>query len=1004
MSIPLTLRTIKGSKLTFNELDSNFLALRNAINSAVASDTFVTGGTYNPATVELDFTGVAGFNPFSVDVSALKDDTNTFVTGVTYTQSASTLTLTRNDGVSLSTTIVSSGGGDSYWTAGTAGNFSVAQITDTSTDATGDYSVAFGVNTLASGGTSFVTGTNSIVRGTNSSAHGDGNSVTGSNSFATGGKNIVSGDYSTASGYYTTASGNYSTASGNYSTASGNYSTASGYESVASGLFSTASGNYSTASGRSSHAEGDNSTASGDYSHAEGNGSTASGTYSHAEGQGNVASGSASHVEGGDNTASGDYSHAEGSENTASGNYSHVEGIGSTASGNYSHAEGQQTQATGTTAHAEGNLTNAFGDNSHSEGFMTIADGTSSHAEGDQTRASGLSSHAEGKATAAIGNHSHTEGSSTTASGFASHAEGQGSTASGLSSHAEGGSTASGNVSHAEGNQTQASGVYSHSEGFQTQATGATSHAEGQQTVASGDISHAEGYFSTASGYVSHAEGGSTTASGVYSHAEGAGTTASAYGSHAQNEQNTASGINSHAGGFSSTVSGQQSFIHSTNSLLTGNRSVLLGGQNLTGTTNDTVYVPYLNINNLGTGTSINNLGIDSNGFVVVGATGTFTGNTSGDCITDLYVTNLHSCSPLNINPLDEGNVYFGSTSGITIDLSNNRVGIGESNPDRRLVVSGSKATLYVDTDEQDPLAAIIPGNRIFFEGNPSGSTRMVFGTETNVGVTIGQLGSLADSGNLILGNPLDTFIYSNNQANNLNIITQSGSGTDDNIRFYAGSTAVSTGTLLSGITSAMHIQGSGPTKGYIGINNENPQFTLDVVGETRLSGSGQNVLTVIGSGATQPLFTVQGSEGELFSITDSLKGSLFSVNDISGLPILEVFDNDTVHMGSYQAPSLNTTVLLNPGTGLSTVYSLPVSAYTGAWFDYTVSNTTGARAGNIMSIFSGSSVNFTETTTTDIGSTTPITFTMSSDGSNASLQVSAATTGWEVKTIVRSI
>ena len=45
MSIPLTLRTIKGSKLTFNELDSNFLALANAINSAVASDTFVTGGT-----------------------------------------------------------------------------------------------------------------------------------------------------------------------------------------------------------------------------------------------------------------------------------------------------------------------------------------------------------------------------------------------------------------------------------------------------------------------------------------------------------------------------------------------------------------------------------------------------------------------------------------------------------------------------------------------------------------------------------------------------------------------------------------------------------------------------------------------------------------------------------------------------------------------------------------------------------------------------------------------
>jgi hypothetical protein len=40
------------------------------------------------------------------------------------------------------------------------------------------------------------------------------------------------------------------------------------------------------------------------------------------------------------------------------------------------------------------------------------------------------------------------------------------------------------------------------------------------------------------------------------------------------------------------------------------------------------------------------------------------------DCIDDLYVSEIHSCSPLNINPLDEGNVYFGSTSGVTINLS----------------------------------------------------------------------------------------------------------------------------------------------------------------------------------------------------------------------------------------------------------------------------------------------------------------------------------------------
>jgi hypothetical protein len=172
------------------------------------------------------------------------------------------------------------------------------------------------------------------------------------------------------------------------------------------------------------------------------------------------------------------------------------------------------------------------------------------------------------------------------------------------------------------------------------------------------------------------------------------------------------------------------------------------------------------------------------------------------------------------------------------------------------------------------------------------------------------------------------------------------------------------------------------------------------------ISGSGQNILTVIGSGnsTTSPLFSVQGSSGELFSVSDSLVGSLFSVNDISGLPIMEVFSDNTTLWGSYQAPSLNTTVKTSAGTGSTTVYNIPQSAYTGAFFEYTVSSTSGARAGSIMSIFSGSSVQYTETTTNDIGSTTGLTFSVSANSTNAVLLASGVTAGWTIKTIVRSI
>jgi len=56
------------------------------------------------------------------------------------------------------------------------------------------------------------------------------------------------------------------------------------------------------------------------------------------------------------------------------------------------------------------------------------------------------------------------------------------------------------------------------------------------------------------------------------------------------------------------------------------------------------------------------------------------------------------------------------------------------------------------------------------------------------------------------------------------------------------------------------------------------------------------------------------------------------------------------------------------------------------------------------MSIWSGSSSQFTEVSTNDIGVTTGVTFTVAVSGNNAVLSSSATTTGWTLKTIVRSI
>lgn len=161
----------------------------------------------------------------------------------------------------------------SVWVEGSAGNFSIKAINDSTTDATGNYAVAEGFNTLASGEAAHAEGGATIASGLG--AHAEGNQTT------------ASGDNSHAEGFVTTASGTDSHAEGSSSVASGSASHAEGLGTEASGNFgSHAEGNLTTASGgNGAHAEGSSTTAAGESSHAQGSGSEAQGRNSFAGGK-----------------------------------------------------------------------------------------------------------------------------------------------------------------------------------------------------------------------------------------------------------------------------------------------------------------------------------------------------------------------------------------------------------------------------------------------------------------------------------------------------------------------------------------------------------------------------------------------------------------------------------------------------------------------------------------------------------------------------------------------
>jgi len=177
--------------------------------------------------------------------------------------------------------------------------------------------------------------------------------------------------------------------------------------------------------------------------------------------------------------------------------------------------------------------------------------------------------------------------------------------------------------------------------------------------------------------------------------------------------------------------------------------------------------------------------------------------------------------------------------------------------------------------------------------------------------------------------------------------------------------------------TSRVHLGQNGSTGG-LNVNASN-QFVgvgkvataqLDILGNAFLTGS----LTVTGSAGTgsaiyayksgSTVLDIQGSQGQLFSVTDALSGSLMSVNDVSGLPIIEVFSDDRIVMGTYGAPALivNGSNTIISGSLRGRVATLSTASATASmdcalsnFFDLTLS---GSMYLNVSNIQPGETIN----------------------------------------------
>jgi hypothetical protein len=167
----------------------------------------------------------------------------------------------------------------------------------------------------------------------------------------------------------------------------------------------------------------------------------------------------------------------------------------------------------------------------------------------------------------------------------------------------------------------------------------------------------------------------------------------------------------------------------------------------------------------------------------------------------------------------DNNALQFETNSTTKMHITTNgNVGINTTTPYGKFTVIGDGGYLsYNDTDTA--------GNLLQLSGSSNELTR------NNISILSGSSSTVLSQGVRGInelsspgyGKKGDAFIYASNYINGLNIINYGEGTKEDYIRMYAGNSAEA--------TPDMHIQGSGSTKGYVGINTITPTSQLYVNG-----------------------------------------------------------------------------------------------------------------------------------------------------------------------------
>ena len=355
---------------------------------------------------------------------------------------------------------------------------------------------------------------------------------------------------------------------------------------------------------------------------------------------------------------------------------------------------------------------------------------------------------------------------------------------------------------------------------------------------------------------------------------------------------------------------------------------------------------------------------------------------------------------------------------------SSGNVGIGTTSPGSKLEVNSGGSDSVARFTSTDARARILisDNNDISYFGTyigttflgpddtPSGNTINVL-SNGNVGIGTTSPGTYAKlevstSGQyegIVLSNGTNSVGWiSGNSASNDNGQLSLSSGGVQKVQINAASNSYFNG-------------------GNVGIGTTSPDFKLDVNGIIRSENSSEVGTLYLGNTAQSqiPGGAIIGQRSPSYSSTGNL---LFQVPTwgagtdygLTTQMSIEVSTSDTkkatISMIPFGGNVEITNALLsnqentNVDTGAEVVAQVSTSTYTAAFFDFVIKKVGNIRSGTVYACHDGTNVEFTETSTNDLGDTSDVTLSVDKSGTNLRLIATVTSDDWIIKSLIRAI